>query len=176
MWPGTNEPSHLVNHTLVWITSIRLISKHLLDITPNWRGQVLLRARRENLSMGNHLHSWPIQVQANSRTAVHTASLNHHSPSPFPQWFPHFLPLPSASPTSSLSPQRHRHDHFARGGGGVGRKLWESASPPVAAWPNCFQALLIKINCPGMFSQRKQPKLQDHGRLQIDVPRAASEN
>ena len=54
-------------------------------------------------------------------------------------------------------------------------RLWESASPHVAAWLNSFQVLLIKINYPGRLCQRKQPKLQAHEHLKIDVLRAASE-
>lgn len=44
-----------------------------------------------------------------------------------------------------------------------------------AAWLNSFQVLLIKINRPGRFCQRKHPRLQAHGRLKMDVLRVASE-
>lgn len=57
----------------------------------------------------------------------------------------------------------------------MGHKLWESASPHMGCLADSFQVLLIKINCPGRFRQRKHPKLQAEGYLKIDVLRAASE-
>lgn len=62
----------------------------------------------------------------------------------------------------------------------AGEGKWDTDSgnlllPMGAAWLDSFQGLLIKINCPGRFCQRKHPKLQAHGRLKIDMLRAASE-
>lgn len=152
---------------------------------PHWRGQILSRARgrRDNLSVANHLLGGPKPIQIQDKSQVSSAQCPGSLllTFPFPQ-FPHFAPLPSASPTSSLL-QRRRWIDYDRGPVShlAGEGKWDAGSgnlllPIWAAWLNGFQVLLIKINCPGRFCQRKHPKLQAQGCLKMDVLRAALES